>query len=71
MKEAGGGRRQEAGGRRQEAGEAGEAEEAGEESYCHWCQLKLKPFSNLVYSLRLEMLLLAALPPAGETELQG
>ncbi len=29
---------------------------------CHWCQLNVKPFSNLVSSLWLEMHLSAALP---------
>ncbi|MEH2237318.1 hypothetical protein [Nostoc sp.] len=35
---------------------------------CHRCQLKQKAFSNLVSSQRLEMLLLAAEPPAREAE---
>ncbi|WP_334943199.1 hypothetical protein [Nostoc sp.] len=32
----------------------------------HWCQLKAKPFSNLVSSQRLEMHLIAALPQVSE-----
>ncbi|MEH2112438.1 MAG: hypothetical protein V7K39_07855 [Nostoc sp.] len=40
-------------------------------SIAHWCQLKLEASSNLVFSLRLEMLLMMALPPVREAEPLG